>query len=276
MILLLLLHNKQSSSFAGSCSCSNLFGLSSRPGCAVILSYFSVVCVWMCKAFVFNKTYWYGPSWPIFILDIKLRVSVWNVPLGFIPVGLSPLLAARHCRHHKGTPHTHPALCTHPSLLGGAPTHLLPGFLFVHILVFVSHVHLSSSDLSSCELLGWSVICCQGGCIKGASQKRIARRASRLQSWRVLLPTHCNTLQHSATHVPNTYCRRQLRSPSVLHNQNHKQWQKGSQTTGWQRCIGCLKLQVIFRKRATNYRVRLRKMTYKDQASYDSTQPCNH
>jgi len=122
-----------------------------RSRCAVILSSFSCVCVCMCKAFVFCKTY-DGPSWPIFILEIKFRVSVWNVPLGFTPVGPSPLLAARHCRHQKATPHTHFAQCTHldPCLLGGAPTHLLPGFLFVYILVFVSYVHLSSSDLSSC------------------------------------------------------------------------------------------------------------------------------
>jgi len=44
--------------------------------------------------------------------------------------------------------------------------------------------------------------------------------------------------------------------------------------TGWRRSIGCLKLQVIFCKRATNYRALLRKMTYKDKVSYDSTPPC--
>jgi len=44
--------------------------------------------------------------------------------------------------------------------------------------------------------------------------------------------------------------------------------------TGWRRPIGCLKLQVIFRKRATNYRALLRKMTYKDKASYGSSPPC--
>jgi len=32
--------------------------------------------------------------------------------------------------------------------------------------------------------------------------------------------------------------------------------------TGWRRLIGCLNLQVIFRKTATNYRALLRKMTY--------------
>jgi len=40
--------------------------------------------------------------------------------------------------------------------------------------------------------------------------------------------------------------------------------------TGWQRLIGCLTLQIIFHKRATNYRAFLRKMTYKDKASYES------
>jgi len=44
--------------------------------------------------------------------------------------------------------------------------------------------------------------------------------------------------------------------------------------TGWQRPIRCLKLQVIFRKRATHYRALLRKMTYKDKASYGSSPPC--
>jgi len=40
--------------------------------------------------------------------------------------------------------------------------------------------------------------------------------------------------------------------------------------TGWRRRTGCLKLQVIFRKRASNYRVLLRKITSKDRASYGS------
>jgi len=56
-------------------------------------------------------------------------------------------------------------------------------------------------------------------------------------------------------------------------------WQQStlhSLSTGWRRLIGCLKLQVIFRKRATNYRALLRKMTYEDKASYDSTPPCIH
>ena len=48
----------------------------------------------------------------------------------------------------------------------------------------------------------------------------------------------------------------------------------GALGTGWRRLIGCLKLQVIFRERAINYRALLRKMTNEDKASYDSTPPC--
>jgi len=45
-------------------------------------------------------------------------------------------------------------------------------------------------------------------------------------------------------------------------------------TTGWRSLLGCLKSHVIFRKRATNYRALLWKITYEDKASYDSTPPC--
>jgi len=45
-------------------------------------------------------------------------------------------------------------------------------------------------------------------------------------------------------------------------------------STGWRRLIGCLKLQVIFRKRATNYRALLRKLTHEHMASYGSSPPC--
>ena len=45
--------------------------------------------------------------------------------------------------------------------------------------------------------------------------------------------------------------------------------------TGWRRPMECLKLHVIFRKRATNYRALLRKMSYKNKASCESMPPCN-
>ena len=45
--------------------------------------------------------------------------------------------------------------------------------------------------------------------------------------------------------------------------------------TGWRRLIGSPKLQIIFHKRATKYRSLLRKMTYKDKGSYESSPPCS-
>ena len=45
--------------------------------------------------------------------------------------------------------------------------------------------------------------------------------------------------------------------------------------TGWRRLIGSFKLQIIFHKRATKYRSFLRKMTYKDKGSYESSPLCN-
>ena len=44
--------------------------------------------------------------------------------------------------------------------------------------------------------------------------------------------------------------------------------------TGWRRLIGSPKLQIIFHTRATKYRSLLRKMTYKDKGSYESSPPC--
>ena len=43
--------------------------------------------------------------------------------------------------------------------------------------------------------------------------------------------------------------------------------------TGWRRLIGSPKLQIIFHKRAAKYWSLLRKMTYKDKGSYESSPP---
>jgi len=45
-------------------------------------------------------------------------------------------------------------------------------------------------------------------------------------------------------------------------------FRKCSVCTGWRRPIGCLQLQIIFRKRATDYRAFWREMTYEDKAFY--------
>ena len=46
------------------------------------------------------------------------------------------------------------------------------------------------------------------------------------------------------------------------------------EVTGWRRLVGSPKLQMIFHKRATEYRSLLRKMTYKGKGSYESSPPC--
>jgi len=51
------------------------------------------------------------------------------------------------------------------------------------------------------------------------------------------------------------------------------QWLEAT-TTLWRRLIGCLKMQVVFRKRATNYRALVRKILYQDKASYGGSPPC--
>jgi len=68
----------------------------------------------------------------------------------------------------------------------------------------------------------------------------------------------CNTLQRTATHCGHAA---QVATQVVLFTSFLR--------TGWRR----LKLQVIFRKRATIYRALLRKMTNARKASYDSTPP---
>jgi len=50
-----------------------------------------------------------------------------------------------------------------------------------------------------------------------------------------------------------------------------KLWGMGAVlATGWRRPIGRLKLQVVFRQRAINYRALLRETTFKEKASYGS------
>jgi len=54
-----------------------------------------------------------------------------------------------------------------------------------------------------------------------------------------------------------------------IHGKNLQQF-----IIGWRKLIGCLKLQVTFRKGATKYRALLQKITYQHKASYGSLPPC--
>ena len=69
-----------------------------------------------------------------------------------------------------------------------------------------------------------------------------------------------------------TFCIRALHM--FLQCRMYKSNQKQLTHTGWRRLIGCLQLQVIFRKRANNYMALLRRMTYEHKARYVTTPPC--
>ena len=87
--------------------------------------------------------------------------------------------------------------------------------------------------------------------------------------------THCNTL--FATHYNKLPAIRLCSATDCKHTTyntlQHSICNTLQHTTGWRRCIGCLKLQVNFRKRATNYRAILRKINHKDKASYGFLTP---
>jgi len=61
---------------------------------------------------------------------------------------------------------------------------------------------------------------------------------------------------------------------SLFERNTHSLIHKRDSDTEWRRFIGSPKLQINFHKRATKYRSLLRKMTYKDKGSYESSPPC--
>jgi len=87
-----------------------------------------------------------------------------------------------------------------------------------------------------------------------------------------LLHTHTQTHRPAATACPSRTCWPLSLSLSLTHTQSlsntltHKHNPAATACTGWRRCEGCLKLQVIFRKRATIYRAFVRNMIYTDKA----------
>ena len=65
---------------------------------------------------------------------------------------------------------------------------------------------------------------------------------------------------------PCTHTHTHTRTHTHTHTHTHTR----THTIGWQRYTGCLKMQASFRKRATNYRALLQKLSYIDEASYTS------
>ena len=120
----------------------------------------------------------------------------------------------------------------------------------------VSHIWVSSVArmCESCPPYSWVI-----------SHDMSSFRLIVCRVWERYTSVHNTTHRERETQVYTTPL---IERDTSVHNNTH------TQDTGWRRPVGCLELQDIFRKRATNYRALLRKMTYKDEASYDSTPPC--
>jgi len=91
--------------------------------------------------------------------------------------------------------------------------------------------------------------------------------------WKRLLANmdeSCHTLWMS--HVTHVNAKKQMWS--VLSHIWMWEFARRQLGTGWQSLIGSPKLQIIFHKRATEYKSLLRKMIYKDKGSYESSPPC--
>ena len=73
-------------------------------------------------------------------------------------------------------------------------------------------------------------------------------------------------------HPPRDPTREALQKSAKSSKRSPKSLQQSS--TGWRRLIGSPKLQIIFHKKATKCRSLLRKMTYKDKGSYESSPLC--
>ena len=63
------------------------------------------------------------------------------------------------------------------------------------------------------------------------------------------------------------------KSQQYSHDKSEHSSRKGKLYIKWQRCTGCLKLQVSFCTRATNYRALWRKIAYTEKASFESSPP---
>jgi len=94
------------------------------------------------------------------------------------------------------------------------------------------------------------------------------------ERFRISLVTHMNESRHTwMSHVTHMRNMSHIWMSHVTHV-NDSEWVMSHvcmhlfTRKGWRRCIRCLKFQVSFRKRATNYSVLLRGMTYNDKASY--------
>jgi len=137
-------------------------------------------------------------------------------------------------------PHTHPHLHTHK--------YMYPLYIYIY------HIHIHT----------YLYIYIYG------DFQLFSTRASLITKTHTLTSNskHPRISNCAHTHAParTHYTPTHPRTPTCAHAHTsmHAYAHPHTRNTEWPRPVGSLKLQVIFRKRATTYRALLRKMTYKD------------
>ena len=155
---------------------------------------------------------------------------------------------------HTGAAHCRPLLKTHCNTLQHTATHChtLQHTATHHRPLLKTHLQILVSKLQCAKMAG------KGG---GGSFTKLRYVVLALQ-------------YPGVPELPGSSVRAFSEVFEIAPGNNYNTSTPHSLYTGRRKLIGCLKFQVIFRKRATNYRALLRKMTCNDKTSYDSTPPC--
>jgi len=135
-------------------------------------------------------------------------------------------------------------------------------------LVDVEHRHYLQQTVIHCNTLRCSIL-----------QHTAMHFNTESSSSTLSTKVACNTLRYTATHYTAVHCNTLQRTSPQMDLSSGARILPATiciiqqHATEWQKCIACLKLQVSFRKRATNCIALFRKMTYEDKASYGSSPP---
>ena len=171
---------------------------------------------------------------------------------------------------HTGAQCDHTVTATHCNTLQHTATHCNT---LQHICVRIRYVKHIVTDCDECVAVCCSVLQCVAVCC--SVLQCVAVCCSVLQ-WLDVMMNVCHTVtqcDHTATYKQRERqngCTHQKKPSHGLWvwlmcvTQSHNVITQPH--TGWRRPIKCLKLQVIFRKRATNYMALLRIMIYNDEA----------
>jgi len=187
---------------------------------------------------------------------ISISYVVWgpNVCAHTHKLSLSRTHTQRHTRRHTHThTHTNTHAQTHTHTHAHTPTHTHSlSLTHTHVIVVLPCIQMHA------HIVNYAVHARKKGCACMRASKHYPQG---------YIHTHARTYKYQTIQI----------YPLLLHVKSHQITDASLIVqchTGWRRSIGCLKLQVSFPSRPTNYRALLWRMTYKDKASYGSSPLC--